>query len=263
VWIHDVARGTSSLATFGDLPAWSPDGSRFAFRKIGVQAGGLYQAAADGTAEQLLDRSENFANDQPNSGIRADDWSRDGRFIAEQRIDPRRAQREVWMLPISKGRPGKAFPFLQSPHAEGWAKFSPDGKYLAYTSDETSQDEVYVQEFHASVDGSSATGGGKVRISNKGGSHPVWSRNGKELYYIAADRKLIAVPVQSGAALNPGTPRELFQTQIAGSIDFWFDVSRDGRFLMPIRIQQSSRSSMSVVLNWPEILKKYTAGAAK
>jgi len=96
----------------------------------------------------------------------------------------------------------------------------------------------------------------KVRISNDGGSRPVWSRSGKELYYIAADRKLMAVPIRGGAALNPGTPQELFQTEIAGSIDYWFDVSRDGRFVMPVRVQQSSRSEMSVVLNWPEILKK-------
>jgi Tol biopolymer transport system component len=157
---------------------------------------------------------------------------------------------------MSQGKPGKAFPFLQSPYTSRWAKFSPDGKWLAYTSNETSRNEVYVQQFHSSQDGTVATAGGKVRISNNGGSRPAWSRNGKELYYIAPDRKLMAVPIQGGAALNPGTPKELFQTKIAGSIDYWFDVSRDGRFVMPVRVQQSLRSEMSVVLNWPDILKK-------
>src|SRR5260370_28137747 len=160
------------------------------------------------------------------------------------------------MLPMSKGQPRKAFQFLQNQYAEGWAKFSPDGKWLAYTSDETSRNEVYVQEFHPSPDETSAIGGGKMRISNNGGSLPVWSRDGKELYYVAADRKLMAVPMGGSTALHPGTPKELFQTRIAGSISLWFDVSRDGRFIMPVRVPEGSRAAMSVVLNWPSILKK-------
>jgi Tol biopolymer transport system component len=259
LWVYDVARGTSSRITLGqiasDFPVWSPDGSRVAFRKIDPKSGGLYQVAVDGSAEELLDQPSGVVrNDQPGNGIRADDWSRDGRFIAEEHVNQQ--QREIWMLPMSKGKPGKRFPFLQNHYAEGWAKFSPDGKWLAYTSDETSRDEVYVQDFHPSPDRTSATGGGKVRISNNGGSHPVWSRDGKELYYIAADRKLMAVPIRGGAALNPGTPKELFPTQIARSISYWFDISRDGRFILPVRVQQGSRASMSVVLNWPSILKK-------
>jgi eukaryotic-like serine/threonine-protein kinase len=269
VWVHDLVRGSSERATFGqvasDFPQWSPDGSHFLFR----QHRALHQAAADGSGEGALDPRDPRESPQPLAlpapNARADDWSRDGRFIAEEvnqsnTGDPQLPGSHIWIVPMSQGKPGKAFPFLRSPYTERWAKFSPDGRWLAYTSDETHRDEIYVQEFHSSPDGTSAAGGGKVRISNNGGSRPVWSRDGKELYYIAADRKLMAVPMpaggRSGPALNPGTPKELFQTQIAGSIDYWFDVSRDGHFIMPVRVRQTSPSGMNVVLNWPSILNK-------
>lgn len=161
------------------------------------------------------------------------------------------------MLPMNDGKPGKAFPFLQSPFNEAYAKLSPNGKWLAYTSDETHRNEVYVQEFAVSPAGRSSAGGGKWQISTSGGSRPIWSRDGRELFFIGADQKMMTVDIKTGPKFDPGAPRALFETRIGGSIDSLFDVGKDGHFLIPIRLAQGASSEpMTVVVNWPAILKK-------
>jgi len=105
--------------------------------------------------------------------------------------------------------------------------------------------------------GRSPGSSGKWQISNSGGSRPIWSRDGKELYFISADSKLMAVEIKSSnATFDPGPPRPLFETRIGGSIDSWFDVSKDGRFLIPIRLDQAASEPMTVVVNWQAGLKK-------
>jgi hypothetical protein len=251
VWVHDLARDTESRFTFGpnisDFPVWSPDGSHLAFRTIGQGKSALAQKAVDGSGEQLLD-------DSP-LDKRPDDWSRDGQYIIEEVTDPK-TNKDIWVLPMTDGKPGKPFPFLQSPFNEAHAKLSPNGKWLAYTSDETNRNEVYVQEFAVSPAGRSSAGGGKWQISTSGGSLPIWSRDGRELFFIAADQKMTAVEIKTGPKFDPGPPKALFETRIGGSIDSWFDVGKDGRFLIPIRSAQASSEPMTVVVNWPAILKK-------
>jgi eukaryotic-like serine/threonine-protein kinase len=251
VWVYDLARGTESRFTFGtlvnDLPVWSPDGSRIAYRSNSSGHLGVFQKPLNGAPEELLDdRSDNQ---------RADDWSRDGRYIIEEASDPK-TNHDIWVLPITDGKAGKPFPYLQNPFNEAYGKLSPNGKWLAYTSDETNRNEVYVQDFAVSPDGKPAVGRAKWQISTAGGSRPVWSRDGKELFFIGTDQKMMAVEIRPGPKFDPGTPKPLFDTRIAGSIDYWFDVSKGGRFLMPVRPEQATSEPMTVVVNWLAGLKK-------
>jgi Tol biopolymer transport system component len=117
--------------------------------------------------------AQDEALDKANPGVgkRPEDWSRDGRYIIELVVGPKYA---IWVLPLFGDR--KPFPYLQTDFDENWARLSPNGQWLAYVSDETKRDEVYVQTF--------PTRGGKWQVSTNGGSRPVWSRDGKELFFI-------------------------------------------------------------------------------
>jgi Tol biopolymer transport system component len=135
----------------------------------------------------------------------------------------------------------KPYPYLQTEFNEGWAKLSPDGRWVAYMSDETRQSEVYVQSFPAP--------GGKWKVSVNGGSRPVWSRDGKEIFYIAADRKLMAAPVVRGTKFQTGAPTPLFDTRMTSAR--LYDVSPDGRrFLLVSPIEEGAAPPMTVVVNW-------------
>jgi eukaryotic-like serine/threonine-protein kinase len=123
---------------------------------------------------------------------------------------------------------------------------SPDGHCLAYSSDETKREEVYVQTF--------PTPGHIVPISRNGGDRPIWSRDGDKLFYISADQKMVVVPVKTGATCEASGPTELFDVRLQGGD--WFDISKDGRFLIPSEVGQSAASPMTVVLNWQAGLKK-------
>jgi hypothetical protein len=124
---------------------------------------------------------------------------------------------------------------------------SPNGQWLAYTSDESQRAEIYVQTFR--------TPAGKRQVSTNGGSRPVWSRDGKELYFIGSDGKLMAVDVVSGAKFQAGLPKSLFDARLPGANN-WYDVSRDGRFLIPVQLEQPANAPMTVVVNWTAGLKK-------
>jgi dipeptidyl aminopeptidase/acylaminoacyl peptidase len=174
--------------------------------------------------------------------LTSDDWSRDGRYIIEQTSDAKRGY-DLWVLPLFGDK--KPFPYLQTPANETKAKLSPDGQWLAYVSDESKRSEIYVQAFPAP--------GGKSQISTSGGDHPVWSRDGKELYYIAADGKMMAVEVKTGAKFEAGSPKSLFDAHLAGN---GFDVGKDGRFLIPVPVEQGGATPITVVLNWTAGLKK-------
>jgi hypothetical protein len=137
---------------------------------------------------------------------------------------------------------------LRTEFNETQAKLSPNGQWLAYVSDETKRNEVYVQTFPAP--------GGKWQVSINGGSVPVWSRDGKELFFIGLDRKLMAVEIKGGANFDRRVPKPLFETQLVFGINPEFDVSRDGRFLMPALTEQTGTVPITVVLHWTAALKK-------
>jgi hypothetical protein len=172
-----------------------------------------------------------------------DDWSRDGRYIIEQAANDVKTGLDLWVLPLFGDK--RPFAYLKTNFNEQHAKLSPSGQWLAYVSDESKRNEVYVQTF--------PTPGGKWQISTNGGDYPVWSRDGKELFYIAPDRKMMAVEVKSGPKFEAGTPTPLFTARLAG---VGFDVSKDRRFLIPIQAEQAASAPMTVVINWQAGLKK-------
>jgi eukaryotic-like serine/threonine-protein kinase len=221
-------------------PVWSPDGSHIAFRStLGGGDTKIYLKATSGTApDEPLDKTESSKFPM--------DWSRDGRYIVEDVQDPK-TKSDIWVLPLFGDR--KPFPYLQTEFNEGFAKLSPNGQWLAYTSDETKRTEIYVQTF--------PTPGGKWQISTNGGFYPVWSQDGKELFYIGADQKLMAVEVTGGNTFQAGIPKPLFQTRLGiRPSRVAFDVSKDGRFLMPVPVENAAPTPMTVVVNWTAGLKK-------
>jgi dipeptidyl aminopeptidase/acylaminoacyl peptidase len=240
IWLHDLARGTTSRFTFGPFnnqnPLWSPDGSRVAFYTGRSGHAEPWQKAANGVGqEEIIDKN-------PRQHY-VDDWSRDGRFLIEQVVDPKTFN-DIWVHPTFGDK--KSFPYINSEFDEGYAKLSPDGQFLGYSSNESKRSEVYVQTFPEH--------GGKWQISTGGGNFPVWSRDGRELYFISADNKMMTVEVKGdGKKFEAGVPSALFavpaQTQ--------FDVSKDGRFLIHVPVDQAgSNVPLTVVVNWQSALKK-------
>ncbi len=239
IWIEEIPRGVRTRFTFAprgsSSPVWSSDGARIAFLSGPKGANDLYQKPATGSGgeEILLESNEDKS---------PTDWSTDGRFIAFQNLAAKsNTKLDLWILSVSDH---KARPFLQTPFNEGWGCFSPDGRWLAYVSDESGRYQVYVQPFPGP--------GGKWQISTAGGSQPVWRRDGKELFFIAPDYKLMAVEVVTGGtAFAAGTPRALFQTRAATLVVRAYDVSPDGqRFLINSLIGDPTSSPITLVLNW-------------
>jgi Tol biopolymer transport system component len=262
VWLLEVERGTASRLTFDPTedryPTWSPDGSRIVFDSLRGGAGdrSLYQKASSGTGnEELL----LMAGGSPR------DWSPDSRSIVFTQMD--RVVNDLWVLPLD-GDPRQAgtglrqagtearkpVPFLKTPFSEALANLSPDGRWIAYVSDESGRPEVYIQSF--------PTPSGKWQVSTEGGNQPRWRRDGRELFYLAPDQKLMAVPVRLGSTFEAGAPASLFEANInpaAGSagIGHQYDVSADGqRFLLNLELRETATTPLTVVLNWQAGLKR-------
>src|SRR5262245_13778191 len=200
LWLYDISGGNIQRFTSdpsGDMsPVWAPDGSRIVWASN--RGGGvlnLYQKAASLAGEETLLLKSDY-NNYPT------DWSRDGRFIIYNQTDPK-TKLDVWALPALKGDETKPFPVVRTEAVEIGGTLSPDGQWLAYTSDVSGQFEIYVQSF--------PVGGGKRQVSTGGGSGPLWRRDGRELFYYAADGKLMAAPVRSGESFEVGAPVPLFE----------------------------------------------------
>jgi len=238
IWLHDLARGTEQRLTFsGDnsWPVWSPDGLRIAFRRM--PDGKVLARAADGTgAEEVLEAANKIPMD----------WTRDGGFLlsATPGATPKTGN-DIWALPLS-GKDPKPLPLRQTEFTEWHARVSPDGRWMAYISNESKRSEVYVVGFPGL--------NGKWQISANGGLYPEWSPDGRELYFISAQNKLMAVRITPGAQFQPGIPQPLFDVRLANTSSS-YDVSADGRFLIPTPVEQSASVPMTVVLNWQQGLK--------
>jgi eukaryotic-like serine/threonine-protein kinase len=201
----------------------------------------VYRKATGGTGQDEV-------VDQDELTKRPTDWSADGRYLFEETATTTpQTSSDIWVAPISPDGAGrKPYPYLRTEFREGRARLSPNGKWLAYSSDETKRNEIYVMTF--------PNPGGKWQISTSGGSEPVWSRDGKELFLISADGKMMAVEIK-GTGGNPeaGIPKALFDVR---SNPTAFDVAKDGRFLIAAPVQQNTSAPLTVVVNWIAGLKK-------
>jgi Tol biopolymer transport system component/predicted Ser/Thr protein kinase len=243
IWLYDLARGTESRFTFdpdpSSYPVWSPDGKHIAYRSgRGSMVGVVLTKAVSGPGQI------EFANQTITKAFPRD-WSRDGRYVFAEVLDAK-TNFDIWALPQFGDR--KAFPYLHSEFNEVWAKLSPNGQWLAYGSDETGRNEVYVQTF--------PNPGGKWQISSNGGSRPVWSRDGRELYFIDRERRMMAVDIGAGPMFQAGVPKVLFATHLALGPGTNFDVSREGRFLIPNQVEGPEATPITVVINWASGFKK-------
>ena len=203
IWVHDFARNMSERLTSNPasdwLPTWSPDGNRIIFsseREPDSFAFNLYQKVSSGAGnDELLYKS--------NQDKSVQDWSRDGRFllysvaVSEGRTLVPTASHDLWVLPLTAGNPEdrKPQPYLTTESNESQGKFSPDGRFIAYRSNAPGIDEVYVQPFP--IDSSR-----KLKVSTAGGMSPRWSGDGKELFYISPDSKMMAVEVSTIRSLR-------------------------------------------------------------
>ncbi len=244
IWILDLPLSLLSRFTFDTAadsnPVWSPDGSRVVFNSNRRGVYDLYQKPADGNgSEDLL-----LATSQNKAPV---DWSPDGRFILFR--SPATATGfDLWALPMTGDR--KPFPVVQTAFEERDGQFSPDGKWIAYQSNESGRSEILVQSFPGP--------GGKSQVSTNGGAQVRWRPDGKELFYVALDGRLMAVPIDvapNRQTLEAGVPVPLFLTSIGGAIQGAFKqqyiVSRDGqRFLMNSVVTQAATSPVTVILNW-------------
>jgi len=245
VWLLDLPRRITSRFTFkptiNNVPLWSSDGRTVAFATTQNGALDIYQrpSNASGPEEPLLKLSATPI-------VFPSDWSSDGRFLAYYRTAAKTGI-DVWVLPLSGDR--TPIPYLRAEFNESQAQFSPDGKWMAYVSDESGGRQIYVQSF--------PTLAGKFQISTDGGTQPRWRRDQKELFYLAPDRKLMAVTVKTDRMFAPETPRALFQTTLnVGDLRQSYAVAADGqRFLLNAPVESAS-PPMTIVLNWPALLRK-------
>jgi eukaryotic-like serine/threonine-protein kinase len=241
IWTYDLQREGAKRLTFDPsnhaVPVWSPDAARMVFASNRLLNFDLYMKNADG-AQQETTIMQQQVDKWPN------DWSRDGRYIVYTR------GADLWSMTIPEL---KTSLFLKAPSVFRNAQFSPDGKWVAYASNETGKWQIYVTSFPEAH--------GTWQISTAGGEQPRWGSDGKELFYLSSDYKMMATPVSTGPNFDSGQPVALFQTTPRQPVSFndlfVYDVSRDGqRFLINTAVKEAATSPMSVVLNWTAKLNK-------
>jgi len=239
IWLFELSRGVSTRLHFDSvdevLPVWSPDGSKLIYRSDRQGAPDIYEMAigVPGSEKPLL-REPGLQQ--------AEDVSRDGRFLVYVN-EMQTTVWAIWLLPLQGDR--KPLPWLRTRFNLASPRFSPDGRWIAYESDESGVPEIYM----ALTEG----GGEKRRISPAGGRRPRWRRDGKELYYIAPGGLLMALPVTLGPPLEVGAPVPLLRGE--PEIEN-YDVAPDGsRFLVLTPLEKVRESPIRVIVNWTAGLK--------
>ncbi|SPE36110.1 Serine/threonine protein kinase (fragment) [Candidatus Sulfopaludibacter sp. SbA6] len=243
IWQLEFARGVQSRITVsgrGFVAVWSPDGQRLAYHLANGPS--LFERNANGAGQEETVLQSKYA-------VYINDWSPDGRYLMYTETSPD-SQYDLWLLPTTGDR--KPVPFLKTSFNESHGQFSPDGQWIAYTSDESGQTEIFVQ--------SRAAGQFKGQVSNGGGGFPRWRRDGKELFYRALNGNLMATSVRATAhGLEFGTATALFRiVEPLGTFAYPFDVAPDGQRILALAPAGGGSNSPPLILlvNWEASLKK-------
>ena len=247
LWLYETGRAVWTRFTFDPAtqrwPIWSPDGSKIAFASERKNRRDLFQRLSSGAADEtpILE-----------SGLfkYPTDWSRDGRFLAFTANGPNTSF-DIWIMPVDATVESKPFAFLQTEFSEGRAVFSPDGRWIAYDSDESGKLEVYIRPFPGP--------GGKWQVSTAGGSRARWRRDGKELFYLSNDDKIMSTEITLGSStVDIGLVKPLFHFRpFSGGGREVYDVTGDGqRFLVVSLGSLEISSPVTIVVNWPGVIRK-------
>jgi eukaryotic-like serine/threonine-protein kinase len=249
IWLSEAQRERFLRFTVGtthdQTAVWSPDGRFIAFTtELSYSGWVIRRKGIEGQTE-----TEDLATLTAESYTT--DWSPDGQFVVYASFDPE-TRWDCWLLPLMGDR--KPRPLLHTAFNERQLQFSPDGRWIAYTSDLSGRNEVYIQEFPAS--------GAPRSISRDGGAQPRWRRDGRELFYMAPDQKLMAVAIKTSPAFEADSPNPLFQVHVDMSqgidgIRNHYDVTGDGqRFLVNTVVEEPPSAVITVILNWTAALKQ-------
>lgn len=245
IWIHDLARNVPARFTFDPAidrsPVWSPDGRHIVFSSSRKGHSDLYLKPSGGAGnEEILLESD--------AEKHAMDWSRDGRFVLFSQIDPAgETSRDIWVLPMQAER--KPYPLVQTPFREDYPHFSPNGRWVAYQSNESGRDEIYVTPFPGA--------GGKWEVSAGGGIQPIWSADGKELFYLSTDDRIMAFDVRErDSTIEFGTPQPLFQAPVFAAPGWRYDAAADGQRFLVLVSKEEGPAPVTLVVHWSADLKK-------
>ena len=256
IWVFDLVRGNRSRLTFDPAdhvnPTWSPDGERIAFTSTRKGMRDIYVISASGGQDEVVIESKRHKS--------VEDWSADGKFLIfdqlEQKVvvDPRpfsstENQADIYVLPLS-GADRRPIAFVATPFREDHSRMSPDGRWIAYGSNESGVSEVYVQPFPAN--------GKRYQISTAGGEEPQWRGDSKELFYVEGTTVMSAEIRANGGELGPGIPKKLFDVHLTSvRARNRLAIAKDGqRFLAAEAVDEDPRAPFTVILNWPRLLDK-------